>query len=130
MAIATTSQVLNDGPRNAVIHLTGLSDGIEQETLITKVDVSALGQPVERVRLKRITYTLGEGIVRFLWDANTNLEFLILNGHGSGFLDYRQIGGLPNKADETATGNILMSTENFGPNSSYTITLELVKRFG
>jgi len=131
MAIATTSQVLNDGPRNTIIHLTGIGDGQGDVSLGTIVDISTLSQPVDRVRVKRVTYDISYGVVRLLWEANTNVEFLVLGGQGGGSpLDYSRFGGIPNKAGETATGNILYDTIGFELNSTFTITLELVKRYG
>lgn len=126
MAIVTTSRVLHDGVRNLVMQFTGRSDGEGQETDVVKVDVSELTPPCESVRVQKITYDVFGGLVKLLWAADEPVEFLLLSGQN--VIDYSKISGLKNGADDTATGDILLTTSGFAAGDSYTITLEMTKK--
>lgn len=127
MAIATTSQTLHDGVRNVVMQFTGISDGSGQEAAVIKVDVSELSPPCDRVRISKLTHDVQGGAVTLSWAADTPVVFAQLSGQN--VTDYIREGGLQNNADESRTGDILLSTEGFELNSSYTIKLEMVKKF-
>jgi hypothetical protein len=127
MAIAPTSQILHDGVRNVVMQFTGISDGSGQEADVIKVDVSELMPPCDRVRIDKITHDVHGGVVTLSWAADTPLVFAQLSGQNE--TCYRKEGGLQNNADESRTGDILLSTEGFELDSSYTIKLEMVKKF-
>ena len=124
--IATTQQILHNGARNAVVQLTGISDGSGRETRVPKVDVKALG--AKSVSVRKITYQIGYGVVTLSWDALTPVDVAQLPD-GYGEIDYRKIGGMKPRMDlGGATGNILLSTTGFDLGSSYTITIEMVKK--
>lgn len=125
MAISTTSQVIADGPRNLIMQFTGRSDGSGQESNVVKVDVSELSPPCDRVSIKNISYDINGGSVQLLWDAQTPVEFAILS---IGELEYCR-APLQNTGGDTATGDILLSTIGFELNSSYTIVLEMKKKW-
>jgi hypothetical protein len=128
MAIATTSQTLHDGVRNVVMQFTGISDGSGQEADVIKVDVSELSPPCDRVKILNLTHDVHGGVVTIAWAADTPVVFAQLSGQNE--TCYRMEGGLQNNADESGTGDILLSTEGFELNSSYTIKLEMVKKNG
>jgi hypothetical protein len=127
MAITTTSQTLYDNARNVVMQFTGISDGSGQEAAVIKVDVSELSPPCDRVRISKLTHDVQGGAVTLSWAADTPVVFAQLSGDNE--TDYRREGGLQNSADESRTGDILLSTEGFELGSSYTIKLEMVKKF-
>lgn len=127
MAIAVTSAVLHDGKRNVVMQFTGVSDGSGQETGAVKVDVSTLNPPPVTVKIKSIEYDVNGGNVKLSWDADSDADFAILSGQGA--LDYCYIDGLINSAGAGRTGDILLSTLGFEENSSYTIKLEMLKKY-
>lgn len=127
MAIATTSQTLYDNARNVVMQFTGISDGSGQEAAVIKVDVSEMTPPCDRVRISKLTHDVQGGAVTLSWAADTPVVFAQLSGQN--VTDYIREGGLQNNADESRTGDILLSTEGFELNSSYTIKLEMVKKF-
>ena len=100
MADALTSQVIEDGPRNAVLKFTNVSDGTGQTDAVL-VDVSTLssdpltGQVCNGVVLQGITYSnVGMGVELF-WDATTNVPLLNLLENWSDQLDFTPTG-IPN----------------------------------
>lgn len=127
MAIATTSAILRDGVRNAVIQLTGRSDGSGQEIGVIKVDMSDLTPRPIGVKINRIEYDIRGGSIKLSWDADADIDFAILAGYSA--LDYCRMNGIVNNAEEGKTGNILLSTMGFEENSSYTIKLDLIKKY-
>lgn len=129
MAIEVTTQILHDGARNAVVQITGRSDGSGQETGVTKVDVSELQPPAARVAITRLTYDITGGMVELLWDADADVPFAKLEGNNVS--DYERIGGLQNAAwgELGANGDILLTTRGFGLDSSYTIKFDLIKKY-
>ena len=126
MAIATTMQILHDGQTNLVVQLTGISDGAGQETNVIKVDASELTPAPDTLKIVKGTYDVKGGVVSLSWDAQTPEPFAHLSGPGE--LDYRRGGGIPNTDDPT-NGDLLLSTKEFGLNSSYSITLEMKKKY-
>ena len=129
MAIEVTTQILHDGARNAVVQITGRSDGTGQETAVLKVDVSELQPPAARVAVKRLTYDITGGMVELSWKADANVPFAKLEGNN--FSDYERIGGLQNAAwgELGANGDIVLTTRGFGLDSSYTIKFDLIKKY-
>lgn len=136
MAIATTSQVLYDGPRRAKLQFTGVSDGSGELNLATLVDASALGplgpgQACTAVKVERITGTVKPaGTVALYWDALVPVKFAELAGPLTTF-DYSNITAIA--APESllsATGDVLVSTDGFTTGTTYMIELELIKKTG
>ncbi len=127
MAIAVTSAVLHDGRRNATMQFTGVSDGSGQETGVVKVDVSELNPRPVTVKVNRIEYAVDGGQVKLSWEADVDVDFAVLSGQN--ILDYCFINGMVNSAGPGKNGDILLSTLGFEENSSYTIKLDLIKKF-
>lgn len=126
MALQTTSQLLRDG-RLVVMQFTGVSDGSGDELLALKADAHALTGNPRSLKIHHIDYNVSGGIVRLFWDADDPTRFLDLAGDG--FLDYESIGGMVNGGGPGVTGNVLLSTMGFDTGSSYTIKLEMKKKF-
>ena len=125
MADNVSSQTILDGPRNAVMKFTNLSDGTG-EAAVLKVDVSTLFGAPGSVSIKRITYDVSGMAVTLLWDATTDVRIVDL-GSNTGVLDFSAFGGIPNTKATGYTGDILLTTSGHTLNDSYTIILELVK---
>lgn len=125
----TTSQILYDGIGNVTMQFTGLSEG-DNETLVTKVDVSAL-QPICRsVKIMDIEYEVSGGLLELFWDSTMDpAKFLELASVGS--FDYCRENGLinPLMASGLGTGNIKFSTVGFDVGSTYSIKLKMKKKF-
>ena len=133
MADALTSQVIEDGPRNAVLKFTNVSDGTGQTDAIL-VDVSTLssdpltGQVCNGVVLQGITYSnVGMGVELF-WDATTNVPLLNLLENWSDQLDFTPTG-IPNSGGAGKTGDILVTTSNAGSGDTYLLILTLTKTY-
>ena len=127
MSITTTSEVLHDGRRNVVMQFTGVSDGSGQEAGVIKVDVSELSPPPKSVKINYIQYDVNGGIVKLSWDADEDINFATLSTYGE--FDYCKINGIVNSAGLGKTGDILLTTSGFVENSSYTIKLDMIKKF-
>jgi hypothetical protein len=127
MAITATSAILQDGRRNAVVQLTGISDGSGQEIGEVKVDMNDLNPSPKSVKVNRIQYDVNGGDVKLSWDGDVDIDFAVLTGRNT--LDYCKINGMVNSVEDPKSGNILLSTLGFELNSSYTIKLDLIKKY-
>lgn len=131
MAINTTVQIVRDGPRNAVVHLTGLSDGDDQENGVVKVDPTALNPPCDHFSVLAVRHTIDGGAVTLAWDAGTPVPFLQASGYNDLDEAYEFGGGLqPDVEGATdVTGSIVLTTVGFAPGSTYDIVLKLRKKY-
>lgn len=131
MADAVTSQIIFDGERKAVMKFTNVSDGTG-ETGVLKVDVSALnanalGQACTGVTLERVHVSINGMSVSILWDATTDVPaFIAAPGVYSFDFDKFQI---PNDAGTGKNGDVLFTTIGATAGDTYTIILEMVKKF-
>ena len=126
MAIATTVQTLEEGPRNLVVHWTGVSNGSGNEDGVVKVDVSALSPKCGAVKIMRVHGNVEFGMVEIYWDALTPVKALELSGQI--LLDFCKAGGLTNNAGGGKTGDVLLSTTGFELNSTYDLYIEMIKK--
>lgn len=126
MAIITTTQTLEEGPRNLIVQWTGRSDGSGSEDLVRKVDVSELSPKCGSVKINRISGSVDFGVVELYWDALDPKKFATLSGTID--LDYCKAGGLTNNAGLPKTGDLLLSTVGFELNSTYVLLVEMVKK--
>ena len=132
MADAVTSQIIEDGPRRCVVKLTNLSDGTG-EAAVLKVDVSALTAHPDLgactgVKIRSVKYDIFGMSVSLLWDATTDVIALILAGYGK--QDFYKTGIIPNSAGAGKTGDILLTTNGASAGDTYSVTLDLVKKYG
>ena len=128
MAFTTTSQVLHDGAINTVMQFTGVSDGAGQETNVVKVDASELSPAPSSLKVKKVCWDVSMGTVVLLWNANDPVVFLNATG-SNGEKDYCHIGGMVNGGGVTANGDILFSTLGLEAGATYTVTIEMRKKF-
>lgn len=131
MTISTTSSVLFDGNRQAIMQFTGVSDGSGELSQVTIVDPKTLTPPCVGVDIRRITANIGFGIVELFWDAETPKKFAELSDHTPMF-DYNLFGGLNNSKaglGASTSGKVLMSTAGFSNGSTYMLELEMVKNY-
>ena len=124
--MATTSQVLNDGPRRLTMQFTGISEGQGDEVNVVKVRVADLIPIPKSVSVLRISYDVSGGLLQLLWSAVEPVPFLTLSGFN--VIDYTMVGGLANGGGDTANGDILFSTLGFDTGSSYSVLLEMIKK--
>ena len=114
------------GKRKYAVRLTNISDGTGESDVI-KVDVSTLtgpdGTPCTYTAIEEIQYAIqGFTSVRLEWDATTDDEIAVLPS-GSGYLNYRDIGGLVDPKSSGTTGDILLTTAGAVSGATYDITI-------
>ena len=133
MADAVTSQTLIDGPTQAVMKFTNISDG-SGESAVKKVDVSALstntnGDACTEVTIERIWWQCIGMKVQILFDASTDVFCIELGENQSGGHDYTYFGGLTNNAGSGVTGDVLFTTVGHSSADTYTIILQMRKKY-
>lgn len=130
MADLVSSQILENGPRRLVMAFTNLSDGTG-EAAVTKVDATSasIGAPGTNLKVVGLYYDIAAMKLRMLWDADTDVDFLVLGGFGHWQMLDRRGGfqGIINPKPTGATGSILFTTVGAAANSSYSVILEMVK---
>ena len=113
MTFATTSQLLLNGPRNAVMRFTCLCDG-SGDTTTTLVDATASGPlgwlyagvltyPGVHLKLTGIDYDVKGMLTRLQFHASANEDIELLGGFG--IKKYRDIGGIQNPGTTALTGS-------------------------
>ncbi len=145
MADAVSTNVIYEDAKQYVVHLTGVSDGTG-ETTVVKVDKSAIAvstaglEPVA-LDIERVEYTVTTfAKVSILWDHAADSLALVLAG--SGRFDYTGLGygygsrilrdvertsGLKDPKTADSTGDIIL-TSPATSGGTYAITLWLLKR--
>ena len=123
MADAVTSQKLTDGTRTVHYKFTNVSDGTG-ESAVTKV-VSGLNDAPSKVKIMKVWYSVSGMVVNVLWDADTDVTSLMLQGDG--YMNFRSFGGLINNAGAGVTGDIKFTTVGHTANDTYSIIFELSK---
>lgn len=127
MANATTVQILRDGPKNVVMQFTGINDGSDPEVNVVKVAVADLNPRPLTLKVMRTTYDVQGGMLRMSWDADDPVPFLLATGVLT--VDYKSVKGITNAGVNNVTGNILFSMLGFEAGSSYSVKLEMVKKY-
>lgn len=127
MANVISTQILEDGERNAVVKITGIID-TSDVSATTVVDVTSYSPVPTQFRIDHINFAIsGNMIVRLLWDASTDVDILPVNGRGK--MHFNSYGGLNNNAGAGKTGNIQLMTNNWTSGTQvFSIILELVKQ--
>tara|TARA_A200000159_G_scaffold157761_1_gene174245 strand:+ start:266 stop:667 length:402 start_codon:yes stop_codon:yes gene_type:complete len=132
MADAVTTQIIQDGPRNAVIKFTNISDGTG-ESAVDKVIVGNLsklanGQPCTEVALQRVQFYLHGMAVTLNFSVSSGTAGFIakLKEDDLGDMDLRDYSGIPNTTTNK-TGNISFTTASASAGNTYTVILTLTK---
>lgn len=128
MADTVDTKVIFNGSRRHVVKLTCTSDGTG-ESGVVKVDISALTGPsggvVSKVVLEEVQWSIvGFSSVRFYFDHTTDDSMAIL-GSGTGYFNFRPVGGSVDPASAGGTGDIILSSYNPILGATYDITLVL-----
>lgn len=127
MANAVTSQILQDGPRNLVVRLTGVLDtsNVTATGLVTLANLSPVdsaGSVPTRLIVDEVIYDVQSPLsVVLAWDATTDVTFLTMSNNGE--MDFEEFGGLYNTEATGVTGNIMYSTSGY---VSGTVTFSVV----
>lgn len=121
--MALPVQVIEDGPRNYVIKVTGSTD----EGTTTIVDVSTLDPPCTRVRLRKVIYSLtSEATLTMNWVGTPDSELIVLHGSNDADMCFECTSGIPNSAGANATGDVSLNGSD-DPGTPYTMYLEFLK---
>lgn len=136
MANVTTSQIIVNGERDAVVRLTCFSDGTNENDVL-KIDATKTGPfgniiggktiyPGLNLCVRRVWYDVNGMTVRLLWKGAPSADMLLLAGFAD--MDFRQFAGLGVPADVAgATGSISVSTVGAMAGSAYSLILALSK---
>ena len=135
MATVVDKQIVEEGPRNAVVKLTGaLTDANVSEVSVVKpTDFSNNDrwQVLSGFRVDAVMYSIGQGIeVVLSWNSNSPQQIAPLAGRGK--IDATGDGGfLPNTLLTGYDGSINLVTTGFqaGTTQNFTIFLRLVKLY-
>jgi hypothetical protein len=125
MADTVTTTTIQDGPRNVTMHFTNVSDGTG-ESLVTKVDASALSGAPTKLSIQQVWYNLSGMDVDLFFVGTSDTLGLTFSSTDSGHLDFRSFGGIP-ATGANPTGDIKFSTRNAALGDAYSITLSLKK---
>ena len=114
MANTVLTQVLNDGPKNAVLKVYLASDGSSGElTDQVVVDVSALSGAPAKVSLVGLTATTTGCSFVLEWDATADVPILGFPADSEDSFCFEKFGGLPNNSGAGRTGDVVLSTVGF-----------------
>ena len=135
MANDVTIQTILDGPRNAVIKVSGVLDtsNLAQQVLIDPAALCGIdntgNSKAAKLLINKITHNVEDALaVNLWWDATTPVRIEDLSGRG--MQDHKHFGGLTNNAGAGVTGKILIATQGWtaGAILSFSVTLELKKQ--
>jgi hypothetical protein len=132
MANVVATQILEEGPRNAVVKITGVLD-TSNYSIADIITVASLncggtrGTPTA-LRIDHIDFSIADQLEVILWwKATSDLAILPIAGRGR--MSFWNFGGLQNNAGAGKTGDIRMSTTGWASGTQvFSIVLELVKQ--
>ena len=135
MVDAVTSQIIVDGPRNAVMEFTNISDGTGESNVVkvTPANLSAgsilFGAPVQ-VAIKCIKFsTKGMGVI-IRWQGTPSIPLFVIAPDKTDEVHFHHFGGLVSPSGLVAgTGRITFSTVDAGAAASYSIVLDMRKKY-
>jgi hypothetical protein len=115
------------------MRFTNVSDG-SGESAVKKVDVSALaansaGQACTEVHIQRIYWMTVGMSVKLEFDADTNVLLTHIPADATGDEYYDNFTAIPNNAGTGKTGDIDFTTVGHSSGDSYSIILEMIKRY-
>lgn len=130
-------QIVEEGPRNAVVKLTGVLDTSDASEvsciqLGDFINNDPVGIPLIGFRVDHITFAIGNGLeVQIAWNGLNPQQIAPLAGRGK--IDSTDDGGfIPDMTREGYDGSINLTTTGYQPNSvqNFTVFLRLVKLYG
>jgi hypothetical protein len=129
MANSVTTQIIEQGPLNYVLRVTGTLDTSDYaRTRI--VQVSALAPSCTSVALWEVnTFSISSQLTVTLdWDASTPVKFLQLVSTGNP-MKFERYGGIPNNGGAGVTGDVYITTTGWASGTqSFTLVLWFKKQ--
>lgn len=127
MANSITTQTLQDGPKNLIVHLHIDGDGSGEETDTVIVDASTYSPAFTKASLLRVWGSLNGFNAHLSWDATTNTDLLAVPDYEFN-ADFFSFAGIVNDAGAGRTGDILLTTVGLGASDHGAIILWLKKK--
>lgn len=136
MSNTTAIQIIEDGPRNCVVKMTGIldtSDLSRTDLLDPAAQVSVeyggvVTHNTSTFAIRRIDWSCSTGDVpdiRLWWDANSDVLIETLNGRGS--IDFKEYP-LWNNAGAGKTGKVQIDTKGYSSGViEFTVTVWAIK---
>lgn len=130
MADTVTTAILANGPRNLIVRCTNISLLGDGEASVAKLDATDTALGVGGVangiywKVRRIQYDIRNGGLRVMWDADVDVDMMVLDESGDQKFDR---GGIKVPAVAGSTGIIRFSTVGWMINSGYDVTLHMIK---
>ena len=129
--------MIHDGGKNVTILANRINTTPGDDSDTTLLDASTLEQAsglgTERVQITEIVWTINgptaNKTLTLDWAGTPNKEIASLYGSGKWTLRNAGLPAIPNDAS-TPTGDILLTTTNFGAGDSYTLLLKCRKTAG
>jgi hypothetical protein len=130
-----TSQTILDGARNVVMAFTNISDGTGEANVV-KVDPALLSagsilfSAPAQVAVRRIKFsTKGMGVI-IRWQGTPSMPLFVIAPDKTDEVHFMHFGGLVSPPGLLAgTGRITFTTVDAGATSSYSIVLEMRKKY-
>ena len=134
MADTNINTTIIDGDKKVVQSFVHTYVDTGEGTAVKKIDVSALatntrGQACTNVRITRIWFSTHGLTVKILGNATTDVLLIELPTNYQGDLDFTSFGGIPNNAGSGVTGDIDITTIGHSSGDTYSIILELIKKY-
>ena len=135
MANVTAVQLIEDGPRHAVIKVTATLDTADVAALVIADPATLIGMDntglvkAKKFRVKLLDYNVPDGFaVNLFWQATAPVMIVALNGVGEN--DYTYFGGIPDNSGAGSTGAITLSTLGWVAAAvrSFSVVLVLTKQ--
>lgn len=135
MANSVDYQITEEGPRNAVVKLTGILDTMDVSE-VPAVSLSMFLNNDNRMnlvglRVDLIEWSISAGLeVNLAWNGATPQQIFPLAGRGR--INSNNYGGfLPDRTRAGYTGDINLTTANYvaGTTANFSIVLELIKLY-
>lgn len=128
MANSIVAQIAEEGPRNAIVKITGLLDS-EASTTIAIASFTNNDPLLTLIgfRLKNLQWSASAALnVNMYWNATAPQAMAFVAGQGRLLCDH--FGGFsPNTAAAGFNGTINLSTTGAAANSTFTVIFELIK---
>lgn len=133
--MAFTTQILQDGPRNCILKVTGNLAASTDEVRADIIDPATLSPvdnynnlPCTQVAIREVEFSVNEPVsVRLFWDATADVQIITLTQADQLCFDQP----LQNNAGAGKTGKIQLDTVGGAFNAAvkaYTIVLDLIKQ--
>ena len=132
MANSLLIQTIQEGPRNAIVKITGILDtsNLANTTVVTAANLNqggTAGAPTQ-LRIDYIDYSISDQLeVQIAWHATTNVVIMPIAGRGR--MNFNAFGGLQNNAGAGKTGDIDILTTGWASGIQvFSVILEMVKQ--